>query len=446
MKTKDFKDRAEQEKNVAAAAAAVLDDFWSEHKDELKDISAISWSRFRKALVEKMTPVLKAAAMAAAEQLNTEADIQADGDALQNEIDSWAETRAGELADGVVQTTKDELDSMDPAEEGFSDDASKLFDDVRAGTIGVTETTEAVTGGTAAALAAAGLEDAEAIWMTSADELVCEDCDDLDGLPATEMPPLHPNCRCWISYDVVVPQKSAIIPFLRWAPIKGGAGSGNFEHEGRPGEVGGSGEGGGVAKISQKTVKDWTMGGHTGIMGSAINDIADGKADKNSVIKGIRAETDGEKIYRGIGIKTSDDATNVNHPLNWKEGQEVQLYPQSFSKDENTAVSFARANSVEYTPTADSEGHPFEERRYEVRQSKTGVVFVVDRDGGAPVHGIDVDRHLSIEKNKWKNENEVISGGKFKVSKIETRTDPRSASSGMHESYRYIHLTQIGIF
>jgi hypothetical protein len=141
MKTKDFKDRAEQEKNVAAAAAAVLDDFWSEHKDELKDISAISWSRFRKALVEKMTPVLKAAAMAAAEQLNTEADIQADGDALQNEIDSWAETRAGELADGVVQTTKDELDSMDPAEEGFSDDASKLFDDVRAETIGVTETT-----------------------------------------------------------------------------------------------------------------------------------------------------------------------------------------------------------------------------------------------------------------------------------------------------------------
>jgi hypothetical protein len=230
---------------------------------------------------------------------------------------------------------------------------------------------------------------------------------------------------------------------MRWVAVKGGEGSGNFGHEGRPGEVGGSGEGGPAAKISIKVVKDWTQGNHRSYMAAAIFDVKDGNADKNALIKGIRVETDGSKVYRGMGVKPSDDATNVNHPLNWKEGQEVQLYPQSFSKDEQTAVSFARASSVEFVPTPDSEGRPFAERRYDFRQSKTGVVFVVDREAGAPVHGIDVDRHLAIEKNKWKNEQEVISGGKFKVGAIETITDPRSHGK---ESYRYIHLTQVGVF
>lgn len=36
---------------------------------------------------------------------------------------------------------------------------------------------------------------------------------------------------------------------------KGGAGSGNFNHEGRPGEVGGSGSGDGQAKITDYNKK-----------------------------------------------------------------------------------------------------------------------------------------------------------------------------------------------
>ncbi len=104
-------------------------------------------------------------------------------------------------------------------------------------------------------------------WITAQDERLCEFCaamdgtvvevgenfldeeDDFEGDDGGEMtvsyedvngPPLHPNCRCCLV--PVIEEEKGFIEIIE----KGGSGSGNFGHEGRPGEVGGSGEGGEV--------------------------------------------------------------------------------------------------------------------------------------------------------------------------------------------------------
>jgi hypothetical protein len=63
----------------------------------------------------------------------------------------------------------------------------------------------------------------------------------------------------------------------RMVEVKGGVGSGNFGHEGRPGEVGGSGEGGGVGETEYLKIKD-TVGSTSSrqanrLISSAIKEI-----------------------------------------------------------------------------------------------------------------------------------------------------------------------------
>jgi hypothetical protein len=61
-------------------------------------------------------------------------------------------------------------------------------------------------------------------------------------------PPLHPNCRC-----VLIAELSESVELS----MKGGPGSGNFGHEGRPGEVGGSGEGIGKTEVEELSGADY---------------------------------------------------------------------------------------------------------------------------------------------------------------------------------------------
>jgi hypothetical protein len=79
----------------------------------------------------------------------------------------------------------------------------------RALRIAVTESTRAFDLGDQAAtreLIDAGFE-VKDIWNTNRDSLVDEDCAERDGLdsadwPTPQRPPLHVNCRCWVTHSV----------------------------------------------------------------------------------------------------------------------------------------------------------------------------------------------------------------------------------------------------
>ncbi len=85
-------------------------------------------------------------------------------------------------------------------------------------------------------------------WIVTPDDRLCPYCEALEGSLAPvdgtfegpdgeklDGPPAHPNCRC--AQGLALPEEEE--------RIAGGPGSGNFGHAGRPGAVGGSGEGGG---------------------------------------------------------------------------------------------------------------------------------------------------------------------------------------------------------
>jgi hypothetical protein len=85
-----------------------------------------------------------------------------------------------------------------------------IFGEARAQRIAVTEVTRAYVEGSRIAaddVIAQGIVMTE-IWRTDNDDLVCELCGPLDGEPIGIAwdrgmgPPLHPNCRCWTTFEV----------------------------------------------------------------------------------------------------------------------------------------------------------------------------------------------------------------------------------------------------
>ena len=85
-----------------------------------------------------------------------------------------------------------------------------IFGEARAQRIAVTEVTRAYVEGSRIAadeVIEQGIKMIE-IWHTDNDDLVCELCGPLDGEPVGIAwdrgmgPPLHPNCRCWTTFEV----------------------------------------------------------------------------------------------------------------------------------------------------------------------------------------------------------------------------------------------------
>lgn len=126
---------------------------------------------------------------------------------------TFADARATTLADSVVSTFKDRLETA-AAEGGTAADMRKAMREIReeqAKRGGVTETTAANSAGE---LAYADEHEAEtgvkllATWNTERDGHVCEICAPLDGKDDEEWrddfpdgPPAHPSCRCWLEFE-----------------------------------------------------------------------------------------------------------------------------------------------------------------------------------------------------------------------------------------------------
>ena len=102
---------------------------------------------------------------------------------------------------------------------GMEETLDRVFSVDRAERIGITETTRAATMGELGTIetymlifgtriAPDGTDLDEAIWNTAEDEAVCDECDPLDGTgpevwqdECPNGPPLHVNCRCWLSRE-----------------------------------------------------------------------------------------------------------------------------------------------------------------------------------------------------------------------------------------------------
>lgn len=94
-----------------------------------------------------------------------------------------------------------------PTPEEIDEEIEKILGPDRAETVAVTETSNAVTDASDAAMDAQGLKGLDDIWRTERDAKVCYICNSLAGKKREVWawqfdagPPAHPNCRCWIEY------------------------------------------------------------------------------------------------------------------------------------------------------------------------------------------------------------------------------------------------------
>jgi len=168
----------------------------------------------------------------------------------------------------------------------------------------------------------------------------------------------------------------------------------------------GSGSGG-----LEAALKDWR--------GSV--DLEDKRADidaaikssdpaSNVIVAGVRAETFEGSVYRGVRVDTEDGAWN--EPLQWKEGDDIQLSPCSFSTDKSVADAFSKGQIV-----SNVDASPLD-------KSERSVVIEIEHGG----NGISLIAHNSSDKE----ETEVISGGRYHVAKVET--DGQSVHVTLHQT------------
>jgi len=157
-----------------------------------------------------VTRMLEDAALAGVAQAQLEmGSLDVDWSLVNRDALAWARGYAGELVGGLNATTRDALRAAiaEWIESGEPLDAlarrlAPTFGELRGRIIAETEVTRAFAQGQVQAFRRAGMTR----WRfnTANDEKVCPRCGPLNGEEfgmgdATDMPPLHPRCRCWIT-------------------------------------------------------------------------------------------------------------------------------------------------------------------------------------------------------------------------------------------------------
>lgn len=115
------------------------------------------------------------------------------------------------------------------------------------------------------------------------------------------------------------------------------------------------------------------------------------KLSKDPLVAGIRAERVEAPVFRGAIAQANDPI------LSAKVGQEIQIMPSSFSKNEGTARGYAEGGIRKFD---DLEGDA----------RPVSILYRVE----SGVNGIDVANHITSPKEEY----EVITGGKFEVTSV----------------------------
>lgn len=175
------------------------------------------WSRlteeFWKTQAGKMLSGIRPAIQQIAQDAATEmmaGGIGVDWTLVAEQAAQWTRTYAYDLIKGITDVTRK---GVQQAVEDFirtpgltmgdlQASLEHLFSPIRAEMISVTETTRAYAQGEVEAAKEAKAAGINLVpyWNTNADDLVCPNCGPLNGKPTSEIPPKHPNCRCWLTH------------------------------------------------------------------------------------------------------------------------------------------------------------------------------------------------------------------------------------------------------
>ncbi len=252
------------------------------------------------------------------------------------------------FAHEINQTTADLLreELLDGMELGetiaqLSDRIAGLSDEWvegwRSEMIARTETTRATTVGNIEAWRSTGVVERK-VWLPAGD--ACPFCLAMDGIAVgldenfldegdtqevewreqdiqmtqgygdVKGPPLHPNCRCVLVAELSPAGEKMLAQ-------KGGAGSGNFGHSGRPGLVGGSGEGG--SAVYDEEAKRWTTADGKGLP----EHIAAIRIPPAWTDVQYNPDPDGELLVRGKDAKGR--IQSVYSEAHWSESARVKF-------------------------------------------------------------------------------------------------------------------------
>jgi hypothetical protein len=186
----DLADRERRERELASALAAAL----LALRTSLVEGSA-DWSAFRQDFQAALSGSLAETVAAAAEQLARE---QGEGNSVDvsGGANGYATLRSS-------QFTADIVSRLQVAGAAGMPDAASLQS--RADMIAITETTAAISAGSALAAVELALllgRRSTWFWQTEEDDSVCATCAPLNGQEQPDIePPAHPGCRCTKRYD-----------------------------------------------------------------------------------------------------------------------------------------------------------------------------------------------------------------------------------------------------
>ena len=189
---------------------------WADKRKGAKAIPAAFWAEEDKTMLAILGPQLTRMAYSGMHIAAEKAGIAFDSSMANQAAADWA----GEYIDTLLQqlgtTTQD---GVGPTVEDWINTDGATMGDLfqslmdtglmgadRASMIATTETTRAFAQGEIKQYSAMGITQMR--WQTNNDEVVCQDCEPLNGEVRTigdefadgiTDPPFHPNCRCWMT-------------------------------------------------------------------------------------------------------------------------------------------------------------------------------------------------------------------------------------------------------
>lgn len=170
------------------------------------------WDEAEKELREILEPELREGAYDSAQTNSDRIPIEMNWNTVSAEVLAWSEQYGFDLVSGINDTTVQVLQraltdyAANPTTIGELVESIKpAFSDFRAQRIAVTEVTRAYSQGMQILQGVADDRgfNMRSVWHTNKDELVCPLCGPMDGTLITDgvYPPLHPNCRCWVTLE-----------------------------------------------------------------------------------------------------------------------------------------------------------------------------------------------------------------------------------------------------
>lgn len=203
-------------KNVSRAQRDLFKDLLDELDEfdpRIEQLRPSFWQEANQALFGAISAVLLDVYMANATDLVEQAGIGIDFALVNKEALEWVNRYGFDLVSGLNDNSREALrsalDNFYQAGQNIRDLEKQLsytFGPARSSVIAATETTRAAS--ESQRQMAADMKELYGIelypvWITEADEAVCDYCGPLDGKEITDgiYPPAHPNCRCSVNFE-----------------------------------------------------------------------------------------------------------------------------------------------------------------------------------------------------------------------------------------------------